>query len=646
MRTLYILAMLSFCLLGEAQVSKTIDVPTAGTLSTLLTSSEKTTVTNLTVTGIIDARDVKCMRDEMSVLAVLDINAVTIQAYNGNGGTYTDTSYPANEMPEYSFSKNDYYNGPYIGKSTLRNITFPSSITSIGDGAFLNCYGLTNITIGSGVISIGSNAFYWCTGLKIITSLNPTPPTVVGTLAFFNVKPAIVYVPATAVTAYKTASGWSAYTIATEKRITMNNPTAGGLAAALLNAGYGPLSSISHLTVTGNLNSVDIGQMNTNMTILTEIDLSGTAIDNNTLPANAFQNKTTLTSIKLPSTIATIGDYAFSGCTSVSGRILLPSALNSIGQYAFSGCSSLSGDLIIPNTITSIGAFAFNGCSGFTGSLTIPNTVTSIGNSVFYGCIGFTGSLTIPNTVTSIGNSVFYGCIGFTGSLTIPNSVTSIGTNAFQNCNGLSGTLTLPNAISFVSASAFSGCKGLSGILTIPLLITSIGTSAFSGCNQLTELIISKNTTSIGDNAFLNCTGLTKISVPRSAPPTIYANTFGGINKETCTLEIPTGSSATYQAANYWSLFIFFTEKDFSSAVSTIVDEKIRIYPNPMTEGFRINGLNGKTTIRLWDINGKVFFVKSVVNDEYISINFIPKGVYVIELTTNEEIITRRIIKI
>ena len=117
-----------------AQVSKTINVTTAGTLSSLLTSTEKTTVTNLTVTGNIDTRDVKCMRGEMTKLSVLDISTVSIKAYSGLGGTSAfSTIYPANEMPEQSF----YDNNTSTGKVTLKTIMLPVSIISIGDEAFI-----------------------------------------------------------------------------------------------------------------------------------------------------------------------------------------------------------------------------------------------------------------------------------------------------------------------------------------------------------------------------------------------------------------------------------------------------------------------------------------------------------------------------
>jgi len=346
----------------------------------------------------------------------------------------------------------------------------------------------------------------------------------------------IVNVPSSAVNVCKSAPVWSPSTIAAEKHVTINNPIAGSLANALITGGYGPLSSITHLTVTGNLNSVDISQMNTNMTALTFVDISGVTVAANALPANAFQNKTTLTSVILPSTLVSIGDNAFSSCTSLSGVIPIPASVTSIGNSAFQNCTAL------------------------TGILTFPLGLTTISNYAFAGCTGLTGNLTIPGSVTSIGSYAFQSCSGFTGPLSIPNSVISIASYAFQNCTGFTGALTLPNAITIISPYTFSGCSGLSGVLTIPLSVNRIYDYAFYGCAAFAQLIINKNVNSIGDCVFYNCSGLQKISVAQSVPPTIYANTFTGVNRETTTLEIPVWSSLAYETADYWSLFIILSE--------------------------------------------------------------------------------------
>lgn len=629
-----ILLFLSLCIffIAQADVSKTINLTTAGTLSTLLTAGEKTTVTNLTVTGEMDARDVKCMRDEMTVLAVLDLGAVVIKQHSGTTGTYPSptASYPANQIPQYSFC-NPTTN---VSKISLKTITFPATVdfigsnsfrgctgltgtltlpgsvltigdaafsgcsglsgslilpgsltriantaftdctglsgsltipnlvTSIGSAAFRNCSGLTgslilpnslttiefytfsfcsgltSVTLGSAVTSIEMFAFSGDNNLKVINSLNTTPPTL-ESHAFQSILPSMVYVPWSGLGTYKATEGWNMFNLAAKKEVTIHNPTAGNLAATLLDAGYGPLSTITHLTVTGNLNGVDFPQMNTTMTKLTVVDISGCTLAGNALPANAFKNKTTLTSIALPASVVSIGENAFASCTTL-GNIPLPEAVTSIGSYAFASCISLNG------------------------TLTLPAGLTAINNGTFNGCIGLNGSLTLPGSVTSIGESAFLDCKGLTGDLSIPNSVDSIGELAFYGCKGFRGKLTLPDNIKTISSYAFTKCTGLNGELIIPLSVTRINNDAFYACTGFTQLTINKNVTTIGDNAFRDCTGLEKITVARLVPPTIYSNTFFGVNKVTTVLEIPTGSTSAYQTANYWSLFQLFSEIDMN----------------------------------------------------------------------------------
>ena len=72
----------------------------------------------------------------------------------------------------------------------------------------------------------------------------------------------------------------------------------------------------------------------------------------------------------------------------LSGSYAIPSSVHSIGNYAFSGCSSLT-SVTIPNGVTSIGAGAFVNCSSLT-SVTIPSSVQGIGNYAFENCTSLT----------------------------------------------------------------------------------------------------------------------------------------------------------------------------------------------------------------------------------------------------------------
>lgn len=137
----------------------------------------------------------------------------------------------------------------------------------------------------------------------------------------------------------------------------------------------------------------------------------------------------------------------------------------SIGEYTFSGCTSLT-SVIIPDSVTEIGEEAFSACTGLT-SINIPNSVTSIGNSAFSSCKGLTGELVIPDSVTEISDHAFQGCSGLT-SIVIPDSVTSIGQRAFNGCSGLTSiTCYAPTAPS-IQSTTFQSIN-IDGTLSVPV---------------------------------------------------------------------------------------------------------------------------------------------------------------------------------
>lgn len=161
-KLLFISLLLLMANISSAEISKTIDVTIPGKLGTLLTMEERNTVTSLTVTGLIDARDVKCIRDSIQKLAVLDISAVSIMAYNGIEGPSGATRwYTEDVLPENSFTVNDS-----TGKNTLKTVILPITINKIAPFAFSNCSGLSSITIGNSVTLIGSSAFKNCSSIK------------------------------------------------------------------------------------------------------------------------------------------------------------------------------------------------------------------------------------------------------------------------------------------------------------------------------------------------------------------------------------------------------------------------------------------------------------------------------------------------
>lgn len=91
----------------------------------------------------------------------------------------------------------------------LVDIYLSNNITTIGDGAFNECQELTNLTIPTSVNSIGASALRLgsSTNKATITFKGTTPPTI-GTTTFNVSYLNKIYVPSSAVEAYKTATNW------------------------------------------------------------------------------------------------------------------------------------------------------------------------------------------------------------------------------------------------------------------------------------------------------------------------------------------------------------------------------------------------------------------------------------------------------
>lgn len=124
--------------------------------------------------------------------------------------------------------------GAFEGADNIVGISLPNSINEIDERAFAYCLGLTSITIPTGVTEIEPSTFEGCSALNSVilpntitqidimafsgcTSLQniycpaTTPPRIAaGTFSDITTT-AIIYVPAAAVTAYKTAAGWKDY---------------------------------------------------------------------------------------------------------------------------------------------------------------------------------------------------------------------------------------------------------------------------------------------------------------------------------------------------------------------------------------------------------------------------------------------------
>jgi hypothetical protein len=277
-----------------------------------------------------------------------------------------------------------------------------------------------------------------------------------------------------------------------------------------------------------------------NVVIPESVEYEGSTYSVTSIGESAFFLCSALTSVTIPISVTSIGKDAFRDCSGLTSVHISDIAVWFNIKFEDENSNPLSGaqlyingeeikNLIIPTSVASIGDYAFYNYRGLT-SVTIPNSVTSIGESAFQGCSGLT-SVTIPNSVTSIGESAFQGCSGLT-SVTIPNSITSIGESAFSHCSGLT-SVTIPNSVTSIGGYAFAECNGLTSVI-IPNSVTSIGESAFQGCSVLTSVVIGSGVTSIGSYAFSigvsTSTYLKKTIWLTNTPPSGYRNASGSVN--------------------------------------------------------------------------------------------------------------------
>ena len=78
-----------------------------------------------------------------------------------------------------------------------------------------------------------------------------------------------------------------------------------------------------------------------------------------------------------------------------------------IGYCAFTNCENIT-SIEIPSGVATIESIAFGNCESLT-SITIPNSVTTIGDTAFGSCESLT-SINIPDSVISIGYGAFCAC--------------------------------------------------------------------------------------------------------------------------------------------------------------------------------------------------------------------------------------------
>lgn len=261
------------------------------------------------------------------------------------------------EIPAYAFHSCD----------SLRTVTFPNTVKTIGQQAFNNSQSLESLKMPAALSSIGDNAFLYCRKIRSV-DLSATSLTKIDSW-FSNVD--------------------SLRTVKLPSTVTEIGEN------AFYNSPIEEINFPASLTTIGN--SAFYGNR------LKTVDLSATKF---TTINNWFANNNKLRTVKLPETVASLGEGAFDYC--YIEEINFPAALTTIGAHSLRYCRIDT--LRLPATVTEIGQNAFYYAKF--DCVEIPSTVTKINSNAFYDA-EIRGSLNItPNAALAWGDGTPFRCYG------------------------------------------------------------------------------------------------------------------------------------------------------------------------------------------------------------------------------------------
>ncbi len=100
------------------------------------------------------------------------------------------------------------------------------------------------------------------------------------------------------------------------------------------------------------------------------------------IAAQTCHGDTSVSEVRIPKSVTSIGEYAFAECSNLV-KVVIKGAVF-IGRSAFRDCKALL-TLKLPSNLESIDDFAFEGCTVL-GTVKIPKGLKNIGTDAFMGC--------------------------------------------------------------------------------------------------------------------------------------------------------------------------------------------------------------------------------------------------------------------
>lgn len=438
--------------------------------------------------------------------------------------------------------------------SGLRSLELPSTVTYLGEEAFMGCGSLKSITLSDNLQMIGENVF---NGISKNVSLNkknavgylgsPNNPYL---LAYSKVNALNTEAPTPFVIDEGTKFIHSRALANTDVReVVLPNSIlfigeqayagCGNLTSVVLGTGVLHIGSsafkdcddLHYFTIQSPVREMG-GWIFQNSPYLYEIKL-GDKIE--TIGAQMLMGSMYISEIVIPNSVTSIGDGAFLSCTSLE-RVVIGDGVKVISADTFQNCSNLK-EVVMGKNVEIIKKAAFGACASLE-VIDLGAKIQKIEEDAFISCsklktvkVGdqivyidqyfnrYTSSIEFNkyNNAFYLGNDekpylVLIKVDEASTECEIHPDTRIIYYSAFENSQITS--ISIPASVRYIYDNAFAGCSALSSV-TIEDGCVSMGKNAFKGI-AIENITLPSTLEFIGESAFEECKSLTKITLPNS----------------------------------------------------------------------------------------------------------------------------------
>lgn len=463
-------------------------------------------------------------------------------------------------------------NGTFSEYSNLRNINLPAKVEEIPDSMFFGCKSLTDIIVPSTVHTIGTGAFADCANLKNVS------------FAEASSRQRSLFI---GVFAFQGCSSLESVTLPQGCSVTFGSFDSCEK-LAYVSFELGSQLTSNPFTRCPRLKSVVFRSIGDGYEVQDGLIL------NKTYGRLCAAFPSTISRATIPAYVKTIGLHAFAYCSELK-NIVLPYQIESIEYqaFAFSGLESVdTGDLF--DFGEGEESYRFEGCPRLTKVRVGKNF-----NRLYAGDFQKCGSLrefvvSDENEIYETENGILYS-----GSrlVCVPAALETVSvregtlyTDIWSFCSNTKlVSVALPNSLESIGDNSFQGCSALKSI-EIPEKVKGIFSGTFCFCTGLEEVRL-RGVQKFRDWVFEGCDNLKSLYIYTPDPPEAYYSdeedgVFPEVMFENTIVYVPDGCVDKYRASSLWNRFK--TIKGFTASVEDVDAETLE---NAPTEVFSVSGI-------------------------------------------------------